>query len=287
MPDGQLPSPGYSVSLLALKASTGDFIGFQQFPEKSSYRKSDTDVDIGGAATLYTINGRKVVGVGCKNGSFMICDAETIELITWRQMLPYMNDGTQIPQVDPHGPDTAADPGEFRTNAQSNAFPAENYHGTYSTAAICTPQQKLFIGIGGNNYHWIASGIDSASTPFMRAMKWDTLEDAWPMAGDPMKYTKASAAMYQNAGESGISVQAVVNDVVFMATTFVALYAFSATDGTLLWSDMTNFGSQTGGFMGGYGYCMGPAIWGNYVVAGALVAGGKGGGVLNIYKLGS
>jgi hypothetical protein len=65
----------------------------------------------------------------------------------------------------------------------------------------------------------------------------------------------------------------------------VALYAFSATDGTLLWHDMVNFGSQTGGFMGGYGYCLGPAIWGNYIVAGALVAGGTGGGVLNIYKL--
>jgi hypothetical protein len=30
---------------------------------------------------------------------------------------------------------------------------------------------------------------------------------------------------------------------------------------------------------------LGPAIWGNYIVAGALVAGGTGGGVLNIYKL--
>lgn len=287
VPDGELPSPGYAVGLLALKGSTGDFVGFTQFPAASSYRVSDIDVDVGGAPTLYTINGRKVVGLGCKNGSYMICDAQTIEMITWRQMLPYMNDGSQIPTVDPHGPDTAADPGEYRTNEQSNAYQAENYHGTYSTAALCTPQQKLFIGVGGNNYHWIASGIDSQSTPFMRAMNWETLADAWPMAGDPMKYTKASAAMYQNAGESGISVPAVVNDVVFMATTFVALYAFSATDGTLLWNDMTNFGTQTGGFMGGYGYCLGPAIWGNYIVAGALVMGGTGGGVLNIYKLGS
>jgi hypothetical protein len=143
----------------------------------------------------------------------------------------------------------------------------------------------LFIGLGGNNYHYVASGIDSKSTPFMRAMDWQTLADAWPTAGDPAKYTKAAAAMYMNAGESGISVPAVVNDVVFMATTQVALYAFSATDGTLLWSDMVNFGAQTGGFMGGYGYCLGPAIWGDYVVAGGLVAGGTGGGVLNIYKL--
>jgi hypothetical protein len=52
----------------------------------------------------------------------------------------------------------------------------------------------------------------------------------------------------------------------------------------LLWSDVENFGAQTGGMSGGYGYCMGPAIAGNYVVAGALVQGGNG-GVLNIYAL--
>jgi hypothetical protein len=118
----------------------------------------------------------------------------------------------------------------------------------------------------------------------MRAMDWNTLDDAWPMAGDPKKYTLAAAAMYQNAGESGLSVPAVVNDVVFMATTQVAMYAFSVADGTLLWSDVGNFGQQTGGFNGGYGYCLGPAIWGDYVVAGALVTGGEG-GVLNIYTL--
>lgn len=293
--DGKQLSPGYSVGLLALKASTGAFVGFAQFPAESSYRVSDIDVDVGGAATLYTINGRKVVGLGCKNGSYMICDAQTIEIIKWRQMLPYMNDGTWIPTVDPHAADaqgnasdTSSNPNPFVSNEMSNATKAENFHGTYSTAAICTPQQKLFIGLGGNNYHWVASGIDSASTPFMRAMDWETLADAWPMDNsNPKKYTKAAAAMYMNAGESGISVPAVVNDVVFMATTFVALYAFSATDGTLLWNDMVNFGSQTQGFMGGYGYCMGPAIWGNYVVAGALVNGRTGGGVLNIYKLSS
>jgi len=287
VPDGRLPSPGYSVGLLALKGATGDFVGFVQFPAKSSYRVSDIDVDVGGAPTLYKIDGRKVVGLGCKNGSYMICDAETLAIIAVRQMLPYMNDGTQIETVDPHGPDTASDPNPHCTNAQSNATDAENFHGTYSTAAICSAQQKLFIGLGGNNYHFICPGIDFQSTPFMRAMNWETLQDAWPLAGDPAKYTKAAAAMYMNAGESGISVPAVVNDVVFMATTFVALYAFSAADGTLLWSDMTNFGQQTGGFNGGYGYCMGPAIWGNYVVAGALVTGGTAGGVLNIYKLGS
>lgn len=278
-------SPGYSVGLLALRGSTGDFVGFCQFPAESSYRKSDNDVDVGGAATLYKIGNQKVVGVGCKNGSYMLCDAEKLTFIRYRQMLPYKNN-QQIETVDPHGPDDFAHQGAFYTNEQSNDYPAENYHGTYSTAAICSSQQKIFIGLGGNNYHWIAAGIDSDNTPFMRALDWETLDDAWPTAGDPPKYTNAAAAMYMNAGESGISVPAVVNDVVFMTTTLVAMYAFSATDGTLLWSDMENFGQQTQGFQGGYGYCMGPAIWRNYVVAGALVQGRKGGGVLNIYKLG-
>ncbi|MCU1245860.1 MAG: Quino(hemo)protein alcohol dehydrogenase, PQQ-dependent, partial [Acidobacteria bacterium] len=190
-----------------------------------------------------------------------------------------------IPTVDPHGIDDPSDPNPPRTNAQSNAWLAENYHGTYSTAAICSSQKKLFIGIGGNNYHYVAAGIDTLNTPFIKAMDWETLAEAWPLdGGDPQRYKNGTPPLYTTAGESGISVPAVVNDVVFMATTYVALYAFNAADGSLLWQDQSNFGSQTGGMSGGYGYCIGPAIWGNYVVAGALVAGAKG-GALNIYKL--
>ncbi|HEX6159903.1 MAG TPA: hypothetical protein VF111_07040, partial [Thermoanaerobaculia bacterium] len=142
--------------------------------------------------------------------------------------------------------------------------------------------------VGGNNYHFIGPGIDSKNVPFIRALDWDTLDDAWPLDnGDPKRYAAAADPknpLYKNAGESGISVPAVVNDVVFMSTTNIALYAFSATDGKILWQDTTGFGQQTGGMSGGYGYCMGPAIAGNYVVAGALVKGGNG-GALNIYVL--
>ncbi len=67
-----------------------------------------------------------------------------------------------------------------------------------------------------------------------------------------------------------------------MATTFVSLYGFSASDGALMFED--RLGQETGGFNGGYGYCMGPAVFGDYVVAGALVFGGDG-GVLRIYGL--
>jgi outer membrane protein assembly factor BamB len=288
VPDDQLPTLGYTNSVLVLSANTGAFKACIQIPASTSYRQSDIDIDIGGAPTLWQINGRKVVGIGCKNGCFMTFDANTYEIIATRQLLPSMNDGSQIPTVDPHGVDDPSQPYPVLTNDQSNQTQGENFHGTYSTAAICSAQQKVFIGVGGNNYHYICAGIDSNSTPFIRALNWDTLDDAWALDnGDPKKYAAAADPnnpLYKMAGESGISVPAVVNDVVFMSTTRVALYAFNAADGKLLWSDVTGFGAQTGGMSGGYGYCMGPAITGNYVVAGALVQGGNG-GVLNIYSL--
>jgi len=288
VPDDELPTLGYTNSVLVLSASTGAFKACIQIPAETSYRPSDIDIDIGGAPTLWQINGRKVVGIGCKNGCFMTFDPITFEIIATRQLLPLMNDGSQIPTVDPHGVDDPSQPFPVLTNDQSNQTQGENFHGTYSTAAICSAQQKVFIGVGGNNYHYICSGIDSDSTPFIRALDWSTLADAWPLDnGDPKKYAVAADPnnpLYKMAGESGISVPAVVNDVVFMSTTRVALYAFSVTDGKLLWSDVANFGAQTGGMSGGYGYCMGPAITGKYVVAGALVQGGNG-GVLNIYAL--
>jgi len=305
VPDGTLPTPGYTNSIVSLDATTGAFKGYVQIPATTptgspllsgSYRPSDIDVDIGGAPTIYQIDGKTVVGIGCKNGVYMVFDPATLSPaipppavpITSRQLLPFMNDGSQIPTVDPHFFDGPSNPQPVVSNAVSNAVPAENFQGTYSTAAICSAQKKLFIGVGGNNYHYISSGIDTPNVPFIRAMDWTTLEDAWPLDdGNPKRYKAAADPnnpLYKNAGESGISVPAVVNDVVFMSTTLVALYAFSATDGTLLWSDTENFGMQTGGMSGGYGYCMGPAIAGNYVVAGALVQGGNG-GVLNIYTL--
>ncbi|MEY2564990.1 MAG: quinohemoprotein ethanol dehydrogenase [Verrucomicrobiota bacterium] len=286
------PTPqGYSYGILALDASSGAFKGFRQFPPGSSYRPSDTDIDVGGSATLFTRQGKRVLGIGCKNGAYMILDADTLDVIVWRQMLPYYNNGSWIPTVDPHGDDVASNPNPRRTNEESNATPpgndpnytTENYSGTYSTAAVDPASGRLFIGIGGNNYHFVASGIDYTTTPFLRALDWNTLKDAWPTdSNDPPRYAKAMPPMYTTAAESGISVPAVVNDVVFMATTKVSLYAFAVKDGTLLWQD--DLGMPTQGYCGGYGYCMGPAIWQDYVVAGALVF-GRDGGLLNIYKL--
>ncbi len=286
VPDTVLPTLGWSNGLLALDAGTGAFVAFYQIPAASNYRDSDIDVDVGASPTLFDLGTQRAVGVGCKNGSFHVLDADTLAPVKWRQLLPTYNDGTQIPTVDPH-PSNAQAAGNVQNpriaNRQSDADQGENYSGIYSTAAVHPPSRKIFVGIGGNNYHSVAAGIDTANTPFMRALDYATLNDAWPVdTGNPPRYTKARPPLYTNVTESGLASPAVVNDVVFMTTTFVSLYALSVADGTMLFEDQ--LGEQTGGFNGGYGYCIGPAVCGDYVVAGALVFGGDG-GVLRIYGM--
>ncbi|AKJ06151.1 putative pyrroloquinoline-quinone-binding quinoprotein [Archangium gephyra] len=302
----ELPSPGYSNGVLSLDADTGTFQAFFQVPFESNYRPSDTDIDVGGAPMLFQWkagqpDARKAVGLGCKNGSFFVLDADTLTLLARRQLLPLHKDGTQIETVDRHP--NPADPNLNPSvpNAISNAVPNENFSGVFNTPALYpgssdNPQsisQRIFLGIGGPNYHAQSPGIDYENTPFMRAIDAATLADAWPLDnGDPPRYVKGSfvdpsisakVGMYSAAGESGLGSPAVVNDVVFCATSKISLYAFDVRDGTLLWYD--DMGMQTRGYNGGYGYCLGPAIWKNYVVAGALVFGREGGGVLKIYGL--
>lgn len=283
VPDTALPTLGFSNGILALNASTGAYVGFYQPPPESSYRDTDVDVDFGGSPTLMTINGRRILTAGCKNGGFFMLDAATLTPIIWRQLLPYYNDGTQIPSVDPHlsANDSRIDP--YVPNRMSDEEDQENYSGTYSTAAVHTGMGRLFIGIGGNNYHDIEAGIDYSTTPFMRALDWNTLEDVWAMDdSNPRLYIEPQPPMYRTPGESGLSSPVVVNDIVFFSTSKVAVYAFDAWTGKMLWSDQ--LGEQTGGHNGGYGYCLGPAVAGNYMVAGALIF-GKQGGVLRIYGL--
>ncbi len=295
-PDGPVPTPGWSNGLLALDAGTGAYKAFFQIPPRSNYRSSDIDVDVGASPIIYTRgDGRRVVTVGCKNGSLFVLDADTLQMLAWRQLLPTFTDASidqgRIPTVDPHPNSQQADdntPNPRIANRASDAGQAENYSGIYSTAAIDPATGRLFVGIGGNNYHASAPGIDTETTPFLRALDGMTLADAWATAEHPYmgntvtRYTKPVPPFYTNMNESGLSSPAIVNDVVFMSTTWVSVYAFSVTDGTLLFED--RLGQETGGLNGGYGYCMGPAIAGNYVVAGGLVFGGDG-GVLRIYGL--
>jgi outer membrane protein assembly factor BamB len=315
MPPGCTPSPdtpplttpgvalAYTYSVLILDAATGDLK--QRFvpTQDTSYRPSDTDIDFGGSAAVFTQNGRRVVAVANKNGALFLLDAADLSVIKSRQLLPYDTSGQAIPSVDPHpDPNNPAVSPSFPSNCFSDTCQAENYSGVFGAPAVDPVNGIIFVGMGGPNYHSASPGIDYQSTPFMRAVRWDTLEDAWPMAPftftpgnnlspvTVMRYTKAAVptaqnpdlAMYQNPGEASIGSPAVANDVVFVGTHNVSLYAFSATDGTLLWSD--TLGSPTNGLNGGYGYCMGPAVWQNYVVAGGLIQ-SPDGGVLKIYTL--
>lgn len=301
----ELPSKGYSNGLLSLDSETGEFKAFYQVPAGSNYRPSDIDIDLGGAPVLFTLNGSKVVAFACKNGSCFVLDAETLGQVTQlqRQMLPLRNNGTRIETVDAHPDPSDPTINPHLSNEFSDAVPNENFSGVFNTGALYpgsednpqTISPRIFFGMGGPNYHSQHPGIDHETTPFMRAIDLSsaTLDDAWPTdSGDPPLYKNTSSTdpatgqtvgMYAMAGESGLSSPAVVNDVVFCSTSKISIYAFDVRDGTLLWND--DLGMQTDGYNGGYGYCLGPAIWKNYVVAGALVFGREGGGVLRIYGL--
>ncbi|HST59758.1 MAG TPA: PQQ-binding-like beta-propeller repeat protein [Longimicrobium sp.] len=291
--------PKYAYSVLILDAATGTFKAQYLPTQDSSYRPSDIDIDFGGSAAVFTQNGKPVVAAANKNGTLFLLDATDLTLLKQRQLLPYDMDGQRIPSVDPHPTDQSVNP-VTPDNCESDNNLNENYSGPFGAPAVDTDRGLIYVGLGGPNYHNASPGIDYQSTPFMRAVKWDTLEDAWPMEKATFnlptgpvtveRYTNAAVAtqenpgfaMYQNPGEACIGSPAIANDVVFVGTHSVSVYAFRAADGTLLWSD--TLGSQTDGINGGYGYCMGPAVWQDYVVAGALVAGGDG-GVLRIYQL--
>jgi outer membrane protein assembly factor BamB len=298
----ELPSPGYSNGVLSLDAETGEFKAFFQMPHYSNYRPSDGDIDLGGAPVIFNLNGTRVVGIACKNGSFFVLHADKLQPIKHRQMLPYHNDGTRIATVDAHPNPADGSLNPHIPNELSDQIPNENFSGVFNTGALYpgsndSPQTispRIFYGMGGPNYHSASPGIDFESTPFMRAIDLasNALDDAWPMDNsDPRRYLNTSrtdpttgqtVGMYASAGESGLSSPAVVNDVVFCTTSKVSIYAFDVRDGRLLWND--DLGSQTDGYNGGYGYCLGPAIWKDYVVAGALIF-GRDGGILRIYGL--
>jgi outer membrane protein assembly factor BamB len=304
--DGQplpaLPRAGYCYGILSLDAATGAFQGFWQAPAASSYRATDIDIDFAGSPMLFNRpDGTRAVAAGCKNGGFFVLNAATLQPFdntgqnppqSWRQLLPYDTSGNQICTVDAHVPPTNGQLNPQVTNAQSNAVQQENFYGTYSTPAVHPTLNLLFIGLGGSNDNLVAAGIDSQSTPFMRGMHSDTLVDAWPLSPISFPtvegtvtvnaYTGSTPPMYTNPAECALSLPVVVNDLVLCATTHVSLYAFNAADGTPVWSEQ--IGMQTLGLNGGYGFCFGPAVYGDYVVAGALVN-GMDGGLLRIYSL--
>jgi outer membrane protein assembly factor BamB len=223
-----------------------------------SYYPNDTDVDVPGAPTLFVRGGQRVVSYGSKNGSFYLLDANTMQVL---------GGGSQRRQLLARA-GGSGHPGNRGTAISSVATQGgveENKWGVMATPAIHTGLGKIFVGLGG--YLGARGGT---TTPFIRALDWNTLNDAWPTAlapGNVTKYTLAQPPVYDNANEAALSSPAVVNDVVFVSTTDPAnsrmrLYALDAATGLCLWaSPIIARGSGQ--------YALGPAISGEYVVAGA------------------
>jgi outer membrane protein assembly factor BamB len=236
--DDPLPDPRYASGILALDGTTGQFRGFFQPLPSDSYRPAlDLDVDVPGAPTIFSRGGTRVVGIGSKNGSYFLLDPASLAVLARRQLLPYDSAGNPFLNVDP------------------GTGIHENLSGVFGTAAVHFGLGRLFVGVGG-----YSGAIDSATTPFLRALDWATLADAWPTSGtNPPRYTASIPPLYTTPNESGISSPAVVNDVVFVSTSKPGLYALDAASGLCLWAAPG---------LSGANYAFGPAIYGNYVVNG-------------------
>jgi glucose dehydrogenase len=236
-----MPDALYGSGVLALDASTGQFRGFFQPSAADCYRPDDTDVDICGSPTVFVRGTQRLVGIGSKGGGYFLLDAATMAPVARRQVLPYKND----------------DPTQPLMPIDMHMGPGENMFGVFGTAAIHYGLGRLFVGIGG-----YGGAIDTPSTPFMRALDWNTLDDAWAtsVGGDGVRrYVVPVPPMYTNNGEVGLSSPAVVNDVVFVSTDKPGLYALDVICGLCLWSAP---GLSTG-------YVLGPAVYGNSVVVGS------------------
>jgi outer membrane protein assembly factor BamB len=253
--EGPVPDAKYGSGVLALDANTGVFEGFFQPSSSDSYKPTDSDIDVSASPLLFTRNdGTRVLALGSKSGAFFLLDPATMSPLARRQLLPYDGKGNPLPNVDTY-PD---------------GFP-ENMFGVFGTAAVHNGLGRLFVGIGGYGVSGLNGAIDNSTTPFMRALDWNSLVDAWTTAvgvDGVTRYTVPNPPIYSSPGEAGLSSPAVVNDVVFVSTTKPGLYAFDAATGLCLWS--------AAGLASGY--TLGPAIYGNFVVIGTRHT-------LNIYSL--
>jgi outer membrane protein assembly factor BamB len=277
----------YGCGVLALGADSGEFKGFFQQSSLDNYRSTDDDVDIGASPLLFKINndddqeGKEVgatkynkrLAIGGKNGSFFLLNPKQMELEKKRQLLP----------KDAKNNNTI---GEIDNPFKDSMMPMyENMYGIFGTTAVHYGSKRLFVGIGGYD-----NSIDTCSTPFMRALDWETLEDVWITSTDRIKtydvarYMLPSPPMYHTEGEAGLSSPAVVNDVVFMSTSKPGFYAFEVETGLCVW-EAPEFISQSAGREALKGITMlGPAIYRDYVVIG--YARGAADGILFVYSLG-
>src|SRR5215470_2650065 len=255
------PDELYGSGLLSLDAAAGTFRGFFQPDADDSYWPGDSDIDVPGGATVYTIGGRRVVAFGSKTGSVFVLDAADITTVLARRQLLPRTGGTGLP----------GDRGTGIPAVVPTGGTGENSYGVFGTPAVHRGRHLLFVGLGGYDGMHLdtGGGADPTRTPFLRALHWDDLRDAWPTTLGPdnvLRYTNTKPPMYTSR-EVGLSSPAVVADVVFVATSSppfgterANLYALSAKDGHCLWS--------AGGLAQG-SFSLGPAVYRNYVVVGA------------------
>jgi outer membrane protein assembly factor BamB len=259
-PTSAAPDQRYGSGLIALDANTGQFRGFHVSAADDSYHPNDADIDVPGAPTIFTRGGGvRVVCYGSKNGSFFLLDASNLQVLgggAQRRQLLARESGSGHP----------GNRGNPISGVATSGGDEENKWGVMATPAIHPGLGKIFVGLGG----YVGAG-DGTKTPFIRALDWNNLDDAWPTAlgADGVKrYTTANPPVYQEANEAALSSPAVVNDVVFVSTTNPArsqmsLYALDAATGLCLWAAPK---VSSGGWPN---YALGPAISGEYVVAGA------------------
>jgi outer membrane protein assembly factor BamB len=247
------PDDPYGSGLISLDGLTGQFRAFFQPSRDDSYWPEDMDIDVPGGPSVIYRGSDRVVAFGSKNGSFFLLDPNTLAAVARRQMLPRAN-GSGVPGDRGTGLDSVV------------PYPAgENRYGIFGTPAVHSGSGRIFIGLGG--YNGMApnagAGIDATRSPFIRAVSWTDLGDAWPTALGPdgiTRYTVAKPPVYTTT-EVGLSSPAVVNDVVFVSTDKAALYALDVSTGQCLWS-------APGLPSTGMKFALGPAIYGNYVVLG-------------------
>jgi outer membrane protein assembly factor BamB len=261
LPQHPLPQPKYSLGVLSVDAVTGTEPRFFQPSNADNYRPDDSDVDMAASPLVFTRGSRRVVAIGSKNGSFFLLDANTLEPLARRQLLPraggnggFPGDrGSRLPDIDPRVPD-------------AGVLPTENFYGTFSCPVVAGDLGRIFVGVGGFAFGEAHPGIDTASTPFLRAMDWNDLTDAWVTnvgADRVSRYVVPRPPLYTNQGEAGFSSPVLLNDVLLMSTSRPALYAFAVDTGLPLWQ------APGLGPVVPNSFTLGPAVYGDYIVLGS------------------
>ena len=187
-PDSPAPDALYSSGCLSLDARTGHFKGFWSPTAPESYWPSDNDIDVPGGPIVYRAGRHWRVAIGSKSGAFVILDADTMAVVAFRQILPRQN-----------GDGTPASPGtSLPSVVPFSGFPMENHYGVYGTPAHSAG--RLFVSMGSDDgIPAIPDGLgDPHKTPFMRVMHdrdrgaAHALQDAWPTATDAFGITRYS-----------------------------------------------------------------------------------------------